>query len=414
MILHLDADSFFASCAQAMNPRYRGKPLVTGRERSIATSVSYEAKKLGITRGMPVWEIKRQHPEVIIVASDYQNYSLFSHKMFNIVRRFTPVVEEYSIDEEFADIGGMRRPLKMTYQEIGLTLQSVIKRELDITVSIGIASTKVLAKVASSWNKPSGLTIIAHGEIPVYLKQLPVQKVWGIGPNTASFLNKNGVETALQFIKKSESWVKRNLTKPHIEMWYELKGESVYPVEPAGKNEYKSISKTQTFYTPTNDRLFLLSQLSGNLEKACAKARRYGLAARKIVVFLKQHGFGGFYKKYVMDGQFNRPTNFPNEMMPLVRKMFAKLYRNDVQYRATGVIIAELQDYRSNQMGLFEESLEFDRLERLYNSVDKIQEKFGSGTVYLGTSLQSNRREMQSGSRRQFLTYSLLREGVAL
>ena len=118
VILHLDGDAFFSSVFQAVNPNLKGKPVVTGSERGLATAVSYEARKYGVKRGMLTWQIKKICPQCVILESDYELYSLFSHKMFGILRTFTPTVEEYSVDEAFADIKGLRRPLSMSYLEI--------------------------------------------------------------------------------------------------------------------------------------------------------------------------------------------------------------------------------------------------------------------------------------------------------
>src|SRR3989344_3486200 len=117
-ILHIDGDAFFVGVETAKNPSLRGKLVVTGRERGIVSALSYEAKDLGIIRGLPIFEVRRKYPEVIVLPSDYDSYTEYSQKMFDIVRRYTEEVEEYSIDECFADLTGWRRPLKMTYEEI--------------------------------------------------------------------------------------------------------------------------------------------------------------------------------------------------------------------------------------------------------------------------------------------------------
>src|SRR4030043_1017305 len=117
-ILHLDADAFFASCEQAIHPELKGKPVVTGRERGMVAAASYEAKAKGVKTGMIFSEVKKVCPEAIILPSDYETYSLFSVRMFEILRRFSPDVEEYSIDEAFADLTGMRRSLHSSYEKI--------------------------------------------------------------------------------------------------------------------------------------------------------------------------------------------------------------------------------------------------------------------------------------------------------
>src|SRR3989344_3897158 len=129
-IVHVDGDAFFASCEQALDPRLRGKPVVTGKERGIAASLSYEAKARGVTRAMPLYQIRKLCPDVILLPSDYETYSLLSKRMYDIVRRYTSDVEEYGIDECFADITGLRRPFRMSYTEIVRKLQEDLYREL--------------------------------------------------------------------------------------------------------------------------------------------------------------------------------------------------------------------------------------------------------------------------------------------
>ncbi|MCX5843891.1 MAG: DNA polymerase IV, partial [Deltaproteobacteria bacterium] len=159
-ILHIDGDAFFTSCEEAIHPKLKGKPIITGGERGIVACASYAAKRLGITRGIPLHQAKALCPNIVILPSDYETYSLFSRRMFTIIRRFTPQVEEYSIDEAFADITGMRRALHASYEAITSRIKKEIERELGITVSAGLSITKVLAKVASKHRKPDGFTVI--------------------------------------------------------------------------------------------------------------------------------------------------------------------------------------------------------------------------------------------------------------
>src|SRR5215831_11278028 len=147
-IVHIDGDAFFAACEQSRRPKLQGRPVVTGKERGIASSMSYEAKARGVTRGMPLHDIRRLCPDCIIMPSDYETYSLFSVRMFDIVRRYTGDVEEYSIDECFADLTGLRRPLRMSYRQMVERIKSDLDTELGMTFSVGLAPTKVLAKVA--------------------------------------------------------------------------------------------------------------------------------------------------------------------------------------------------------------------------------------------------------------------------
>src|SRR3989442_10383523 len=154
-------------------------------------SCTYEAKARGVTRGMRIAEIRKVCPDAIILPSDYETYSLLSKRFFAIVRRYTPDVEEYSIDECFADLTGLRRPLRMSYLKIAERIKKALDAELGFTFSVGLAPNKVVAKIASTWAKPSGLTAIPGRDLHQYLAKLPVEKVWGIGPNTTAFLRKH-------------------------------------------------------------------------------------------------------------------------------------------------------------------------------------------------------------------------------
>ncbi|MBA4422844.1 MAG: DNA polymerase IV, partial [Syntrophus sp. (in: bacteria)] len=216
-ILHVDGDAFFTSCEEAIHPELKGKPIITGGERGIVACASYAAKALGIQRGVPLREAKRIVPSLIVLPSDYETYSLFSRRMFNIMRRFTPQVEEYSIDEAFADLTGMRRALQASYETIALGIQAEIARDLKITVSVGLSITKVLAKVASKHRKPAGFTLIPGRAIASYLADLPVGKVWGIGHATTNYLGKMGIRTALEFARLPEQTIRERFTKPGVE-----------------------------------------------------------------------------------------------------------------------------------------------------------------------------------------------------
>lgn len=381
-IVHIDGDAFFTSCEEAIHPELKGKPLVTGGERGIVSCASYAAKRLGVQRGVPLHEARRICPGLIVLPSDYETYSLFSRRLFAVMRRFTPDVEEYSIDEAFADITGMRRALKASYEEIALKMKTEIERELAIGVSVGLSITKVLAKVASKHQKPSGLTVIPGRQIAHYLNDLPVEKVWGIGPATTNYLAKFGVRTALGFARMSEDALRRRLTKPDVEIWRELRGESVYPVVSEEKSVYASISKTKTFAPPTKDGAYLFAQLMRNVESACIKARRYSLAPGKILVYLKKQNFDAAGREAAL----SRPCAWPLEFSPVVRALFDDCYRPGELYRATGVVLQDLKADAGIQYGLFDDPVQVEKIRDVYAAADELAEKFGKHTLHLGST----------------------------
>jgi DNA polymerase-4 len=394
-ILHLDADAFFASCEQAVHPELRGKPVITGKERGIVAAASYEAKALGITRGVSLYDVKKICPTAIIVPSDYETYSLFSVRMFEILRRFSPDVEEYSIDEAFVDLTGLRRSFHGPYGSIAQKMQEMIETELGITVSVGVSLSKVLAKIGSKHKKPRGLTLIPGRDIHLFLEKLPVEKVWGIGPNTAAFLGKFGIRSALQFARKDEAFIQRHLSKPYHEIWHELNGRSVYPVATESKSSYQSISKTKTFTPPSHDETFVFAQLSKNLENACIKARRYRLAATRLILFLRTQEF----RDAGMELKLSRPTAFPADLFGPLREGFDRIYRPHTLYRQTGVVLGGLVPETKIQYSLFDNTSGLEKMAKIYSAVDTISEKYGKYTVHHATSLPTKLQALHEGER---------------
>lgn len=394
-IAHIDGDAFFASCEQMRNPKYRGKPLITGKERGIAASMSYEAKAMGVMRGMRLSEIKRVCPDVIMLPSDYETYSVLSKRFFNIVRRYTPDVEEYSIDECFADLTGLRRAYHMSYTSIAEKLKHELDSELGFTFSVGLAPTKVLAKLGSKWKKPSGLTAISAKKIHLYLAKLPVIKIWGIGNQTTEFLAKHRIYTALQFATLPETWIRENLTKPYFEIWQELRGKSVLELTTEEKTSYQSIQKVKTFTPPSRDKDFVFSQLSKNIENACIKARRYRQDARSIIIFLRTQKF----EDTGMEVKFSKRNIFPNEIIQAVRPAFERLFKPNKLYRSTGATLIDLKEITNVQPDLFGESLRIEKMMHVYQAVDLMRSKYGKHTVFLGSSFYAHTYAQHAGER---------------
>lgn len=419
MILHLDADAFFASVIQATNPRLKGKPVVSGAERGIATSISYEAKKFGVKRGMRLFEIKKVCPQCIVTSSDYELYSLFSKKMFEILRSFTFQAEEYSIDEAFADLTGLRNLLKNKiyrakymnfysptgvedyvqekeffalggnknsytsdnkfyksdgYKTIGQVIKDKIESSLGITVSIGISTTKSLAKLASGFKKPSGLTLVDSLSIEKFLEKIPVADIWGIGHQTSALLNKLSVYTALQFIKKPEKFITRYLTKPYLEIWQELQGKKVYELNFSPKNTYNSITRSQTFHPPTADKNLLYSRLTGHIENAFTKARSLKYQVGKLIIYLKTQEFI-YHAKEI---KLLNPVSYPFLIRDEIKKQFEAIFKASALYRTTGCTITNFINNNSQQITLFDDNKLEEKVKKIYPLFEKKKVDFGT------------------------------------
>lgn len=382
-IVHVDGDAFFASVEQAIHPEWKGKPVVTGKERGIIASASYEAKQLGVARGVPLYEAKRKCPSLVVLPSDYETYSLYSKRMFDIMRRYTPVVEEYSIDEGFADLLGVRRVFRTSYEEIVRRMQEDIHRELDITVSCGLSLTKSLAKLASKFQKPRGLTVVPGHQIHLFLPQIPLERVWGFGPNTVGLLSKHGLRTAWDFVARSEAWAAQLLGKVGRDIWHELRGESVYAVEPEEKSAQYTLCKGKTFTPPSRDREFVYAQLVRNVESAFIKLRRHELRAKWLCVGLRRQDF----REDTAEAELNRATSATMEVMPMIRALFDALFQDGVEYRATMVVLGKLERGAAEQRELFEDNIRIEKMSAVSRVVDEINERYGKHKIALGPSL---------------------------
>ncbi len=394
-ILHVDGDSFFASVEIARDPRLRGKPVITGKERGIVSACTPDVKKRGVTRGMRLDDARKIVPDAVILPSDYETYSIFSERMYRIVRRYTPSVEEYSIDECFADLTGLRRLHRMNYRDMAHSIKRELEVELGLTFSVGLSATKTLAKVGSKWKKPDGFTPIPLNDAPKFLAKLPAKDVWGIGPNTAAYLEKFGVRTARDFAEKDETWVTEKLTKPIVEIWRELNGEIAFPLSTERKTTYQSIQKTKTFTPPSRDEKFVFSQLSKNIENACIKARRWDLVTKRISFFLKTQDF-----RYVgLEILLPHATNVPQDILREVARVFPQVFQKGRLYRASGITLMRLMESTHEQLDLFGKVVESGDARKVFESVDSVSARYGKHAVFLGSSFDAMRFGAHLGER---------------
>ncbi len=381
-IIHIDGDSFFASCVQSVYPHLRGKPVVTGSERGVVTAASTEAKQLGISRQTSIHDIKRLFPQCVIVSSNYELYELISYKMFEIIKRWTPLVEQYSVDEWFADITGFRRVYHCPYSEIAGQIKNELEQSLHLSISVGISVNKSLAKLASNYQKPSGLTNIPGKDIRTFLQSIPIGDVWGIGPNTAHLLQNHHIQTAYDFAIKPEEFVKKILSKPGYEIWQELQGQYIFTVNPQEKDGQQSISKIRTF-PPTTEKVFLWGQLVHNLETVCQKARFFNLVSQKIGMYLK----GQDFKMYGVEIKLTHSTNYPLGIAALLKIEFDKLVVPKKLYRATYIVLHDLQSPVQKQYSLFDNIAKTEKISAVFRTVDELSEKYGRGVVQMGSTI---------------------------
>ena len=394
-IVHVDCDAFFASVEQALHPEFKGRPVVTGKERGIAVSMSYEAKARGVVRGMRVFEVKRVCPDCVILPSDYETYSLVSKRLFGILRRFTPDVEEYSIDEAYAELSGLRRIYRTSYEEIALQIKETLERELGLTVSVGLSLTKTLAKLGSKYRKPAGFTCIKGYDLHHFLKDISTERVCGFGPSSTALLAKSGIRTALDYILRPRIFAKKLLGKIGVELWHELRGEAVYPVATQLKQGQASLRKVKTFTPPSTDKAFVKAQALRNMESAFIKLRRHKLRTKTIGLVLTDHEF----RSRGLGADLSRSTASTLEAVPLVSYLFEKVFDSRRRYRRTGIWFSTLEPDKEVQYDLFEDICRIKALRELAECTDQINALYGKHTLHLGSTHALERNRQHLGQR---------------
>lgn len=381
-ILHIDCDAFFTSVEQALNPHLKGLPVITGKERGIVACASYEAKALGVKRPMRLFEAKKVCPTLICLPSDYESYSLYSKRLFDILRRFTPDVEEYSIDEAFADITGLRRVHRTSYEEIALRMKEAVERELGITVSVGLSPSKAISKICSKEKKPAGFVTVRGYEVEEFFANIPTDRVCGFGPNAVALLAKHGVRTVLDYISRPRTFAVKLLGKIGSELWHELRGEAIHPILLEQKPNRFSLGKTKTFTPPSGDKEFVRAQLLRNTESAFIRLRRHSLRAGFVSIHLTNKD----YDSRGVEARLTRPTSSTLEIARIVSGLFERLFEPGVLYRNTGLVLGDLSSDREVQRDLFEDTCRIEGQKELSRVIDQANAAYGKHTLHLGAT----------------------------
>lgn len=381
-IAHIDCNAFFASVEQAYNPALRGKPvLVAGMGGSCVITASYEARKYNIGTGIPVWEARKICPQAVIVRGNFRRYLMFHQKFLEIIGEFTPDIEAASIDECYIDLKGLRRLYRLSYADICFKIKETIKRQLGITVSIGLSTSKVLAKIASNHKKPDGLTVVNGKEIEAFLQSIPINKVKGLGVNSRALLHKKGIDTTMQFVLASPELIKKLLGKPGTEMQMELRGYSVRPLITTPLIP-KSLSRTRSFPV-TSDQETIHTELIKNLSLAFWHLRKKKLKTHHIIVMLR----GQNYKTYGIEIKLPEELNSETAIIKQINSAFRRLIQPGLKYRSSGIITTSLIYEPEIVPRLFPNELESPTQISLFEKIDLLNNKFGSNSVILGSTI---------------------------
>ena len=382
VIALVDCDSFFVSCEQKVNPELKGKPVcVLSNKDGCVISRSKEAKKMGVRMGQPYFLAKNEFPDAIYVSCHHDLYGEISAEVMALLREFSPKVQVYSVDEAFIELTGLKRLYQKNYLELAQYIREQIKEKLDIPVSIGVSSTKTLAKLASDKAKKTDTCVylISNKKIMPELQNTKIEEIWGIGRNLTVLFKKAGILSAADLVAKEDIWLDKKVGIHAIEMKHELLGEIVSPVVNEEKLP-KSIQKTSAFGIFTSDLDFIKNQLNYHIHSACRKLRKIDCKAQTIGVMLRTKDFRVIYDKKSL----SVPTSFELEISDIAFSLLEKIYSPSVIYRSTGIILDNLRCNREEQLFLFADDALNSKKDKLSKCFDKLEAKFGKDIIQIG------------------------------
>jgi nucleotidyltransferase/DNA polymerase involved in DNA repair len=380
-------DAFFASVEQRDNPQYRAKPVVVGSDpkggsgRGVVSTCSYEARKFGIHSAMPISIAYKKCPHAVFLPVDMEKYSAVSHEIYGILYGFTPDIEPISIDEAFLDITGSYRifgtPLK-TCMEI----KSKIRQVTGLTASVGLAPTKMAAKIASDLKKPDGMVVVTEEGLLEFLRPLDVRKIWGLGPKCEEALNAIGIRTIGDLARTDVKALVKALGKTGADFWELANGIDGRPVEPSA--EAKSVSNELTFDKDTADKVKIGSSIMWLCEKVSARLRDDGVKGRTITLKVRLEGFDTYTRAVTIA----IATNLVDTIYQEARRLYDTFMSSTPprvrikgrKVRLLGVKVSNLSDAAIKE-SLFD-GYGDEKKECVHKAVDSIKHKFGGEAIF--------------------------------
>ena len=338
-IIHVDMDAFYASIEQRDNPGLRGRPVAVGgdpRSRGVVAAASYEARRFGVRSAMPMARAVRLCPELVVVRPDFAKYRAVSHQVFALFGAVTPLVEPLSLDEAYLDVteNAWGEPLASL---VARRLKARIREATGLTASAGVAPTKFLAKIASGWQKPDGLTVVSPDRVEWFLQQLPVDALWGVGPVTARKLRALGIERLVE-VREAPAGGLRDAVGRHAE-WLRQLSWGIDPRRVEPNRERKSAGSETTFARDLTDRDEIRRRVAEHARRGAAWLQRHGVTARTVTVKVRYADFTTVTRSHSAD-----PTS---EEAPLVARALTALDRTDAgprPVRLLGVSLHHLVD----------------------------------------------------------------------
>ncbi|MDD3619798.1 MAG: DNA polymerase IV [Desulfobulbaceae bacterium] len=377
VIIHVDMDAFYASVEILDNPGLRGRPVVVGgtSDRSVVSAASYEARKYGIHSAMATVKARRLCPRAVFLPVRMDRYREVSDRIMAIFHRFTPLVEPISLDEAFLDVTGSNA-LFGDGPGIAAEIRKLIREETGLTASAGVATSKLVAKIASDLQKPDGLTVVEAGREREFLAGLPIGKLWGAGRKTMEALALLSVETIgdLAALDPDILSARFGLHGSHLHL--AANGIDNRPVVPL--REVKSIGHEETFSEDLIDLTVIRRELLALAARVGERLRRHGLQGQTITVKIKYHDFSSSTRSLTLA----EPTSDTGEIFQRALELLGKTEAGRKPLRLAGISVSNLTSSNScRQQDLFGKTRMREKTRSLYEAVDQINKKFGRGTV---------------------------------
>ena len=391
-ILHVDMDAFFVSVELLERPELRGKPVIVGgqpNQRGVVTAASYEARRFGVHSAMPLRTAGRLCPHAVYLDGHHAKYSEWSDRVATILAKFSPIVEMVSIDEAYLDLSGTERlhgpPLAATDQ-----LLRTITCTTGLPCSGGLATTRLVAKVASDQAKPRGLLWVAPGSEARFLAPLSVRKIPGIGEVTERALRALRIETVDQLAAQPLEKLEKVFGQWGTALYRKARGGDSY--EFVIDAEPKSISHNHTFGEDTDDTVALTAMLSHLSQKACKRLREAGLATRTLTLTIRYAGFDTYTRAKTL----GEPTQLDADIFAVFQNLFREHRDHSRKIRLLGVSLGGLT-HGAEQLDLLSAERRA-KLAKLTRATDLLRDRFGFGSVQFGGSLHPGDSE-PSGER---------------
>lgn len=382
----VDCNNFYVSCERVFNPKLEGKPvIVLSNNDGCAVARSEEAKAL-IPMGAPAFKyediIKKNN--IAVYSSNYTLYSDMSERVMSTLAQFTPEIEIYSIDEAFLNLTGF---INYNLTEYAKEIRATVKKWTGIPTSIGIGSTKTLAKIANKLAKKNRMCggvfdITNHPRQDDFLQSIDVEDIWGVGRQYTKFLKRYGIQTALNLKNAPDNWVKKYMTIVGLRTVWELRGISCIELEEVSEPN-KQIIRSRSFGKPVESLEELKEAVSTHATRAGQKLREQGLVASYISTFIETNRFKPEDPQYGNSAGWNlhEPTAYSPELIRYAIANLERIYKQGYRYKRAGVVLMGLVPQDQIQLSLMHSARPYSRDKALMNSIDRINSHWGSDAI---------------------------------